>query len=391
MASIRKRGPNSYMLVVSMGRGIDGKRKSPKEKTVHPPEGLTPKALEKWLQEEAALFERECKNLPEQLGSNVKLAEYTAMWLRNIAPKKLAKRTLVRTRQDIDRFLPVLGNIKLKDLKPEHFKRFYAEMRQQVSTVTGRPFSENTVGGVHACLCGILSDAMDGGYIQSNPAWRTYKPVGPKRPQKHIADEETARKLLAALEQENIKYEVFFKIILFTGIRRGECCGIQWGDVDWHERSIHICRNVVKITGEEVFTKETKTVAGDRYVYFSESMEQLLRRYKDHCEHEPTHCRPVTAQDFLFRRQDNDAPMTPSTFTSIFKEILLRHGLPDDLTVHSLRHTAASLMIANGTDVATVAGLLGHSQISTTLDIYTHAFDGRKREASRLMQERLEK
>ena len=72
MASIRKRGPNSYMLVVSMGRGVDGKRKSPKEKTVHPPEGLTPKALEKWLQEEAALFERECKNLPEQLGSNVK-------------------------------------------------------------------------------------------------------------------------------------------------------------------------------------------------------------------------------------------------------------------------------------------------------------------------------
>ena len=71
--------------------------------------------------------------------------------------------------------------------------------------------------------------------------------------------------------------------------------------------------------------------------------------------------------------------------------ILLRHGLPDDLTVHSLRHTAASLMIANGTDVATVAGQHGHSQISTTLDIYTHAFDGRKREASRMMQERLEK
>ena len=52
-------------------------------------------------------------------------------------------------------------------------------------------------------------------------------------------------------------------------MRRGECCGLQWGDINWQERSIHIQRNVVKITGEDIIVKETKTVAGDRYVYFS--------------------------------------------------------------------------------------------------------------------------
>ena len=67
--------------------------------------------------------------------------------------------------------------------------------------------------------------------------------------------------------------------------------------------------------------------------------------------------------------------MTPSTFTWRFKKILKANDLPTDLNVHSLRHTAASLFIASGTDVGTVAGLLGHSQPSTTLDIYTHAFD----------------
>ena len=70
--------------------------------------------------------------------------------------------------------------------------------------------------------------------------------------------------------------------------------------------------------------------------------------------------------------------------------ILEKHGLPENLTVHSLRHTAASLMIANGTDVATVAGILGYSQVSTTLDIYTHAFDKNKRTAGEALQEVLE-
>ena len=82
--------------------------------------------------------------------------------------------------------------------------------------------------------------------------------------------------------------------------------------------------------------------------------------------------------------------MTPTTFTWRFKLILKKHGLPQGLTVHSLRHTNASLLISGGADVTTVAGLLGHSQPSTTLDIYSHAFDKNKREASRALHEGLE-
>ena len=82
--------------------------------------------------------------------------------------------------------------------------------------------------------------------------------------------------------------------------------------------------------------------------------------------------------------------MTPNSFTWRMKLILKKNGLPEKLNVHSLRHTNASLLIANGTDVATVAGLLGHSQPSTTLDIYTHAFDKNKKAASQIMQSSLE-
>ena len=89
-------------------------------------------------------------------------------------------------------------------------------------------------------------------------------------------------------------------------------------------------------------------------------------------------------EDYLFRQPGGDSRV-PGTFTFRFKKILQEGDLPDNLNVHSLRHTNASMLIAQGVDVRTVAGLLGHAQPSTTLDIYSHAFDKNKK----LAQEKL--
>ena len=130
MASIRKRG-SSYLLVVSMGYDFEGNRIRPKQKTVHPPEGLTPKQKEKWLNEQAVLFERECRSLPqEEADRSITLAKYTELWLREIAPGNLAKSTLARDRQDIDCFLPVLGHYKLTELRPEYFRQLHSGLRK---------------------------------------------------------------------------------------------------------------------------------------------------------------------------------------------------------------------------------------------------------------------
>ena len=140
----------------------------------------------------------------------------------------------------------------------------------------------------------------------------------------------------------------------------------------------------ISSTGDEIIVKAPKTKAGNRYVYFSGEMESLLREYEAFCaaETERYDKRKQTKDDYVFRRKGMKLPMTPSTFTWRFKKILKANDLPTDLNVHSLRHTAASLFIASGTDVGTVAGLLGHSQPSTTLDIYTHAFDKNKKAAN---------
>ena len=374
-----------------MGYDHNGKRRAAQQKTVKPPEGLTSKQREKWLNEQAVLFERECRDAPLTVDKTITLEEYVKIWLRDVAPNKLAKSTLARDKQDIDRFLPYLGGYKLTELRPKNFRDIYNELRKQVSQNTGKPLSEYTVEGVHACLCGILSDAMEGGFINHNPAWRTYKYSGKKK-EKVIADEETMQKIIMALENESLKYETYYKLIIATGMRRGECCGLKWSDIDYEKNSIHIQRNVVKITGEDIIVKDTKTAAGDRYVYFSPEMESLLKEYQRECvwQADAYENRELTEDDFVFRRHDSQDPMTPSTFTWRFKMILKKNGLPEKLNVHSLRHSNASLLIANGADVATVAGLLGHNQPSTTLDIYTHAFDKNKKAASETLQRGLD-
>ena len=162
---------------------------------------------------------------------------------------------------------------------------------------------------------------MEGGYLDHNPAWRTYKYAGQKK-EKKIADDETVKKLIQALETVSIQYETYFKLIIATGMRRGECCALKWEDINYAERSIHVCRNAVKTTGDEIIVKAPKTKAGNRYVYFSAEMESLLREYEAFCaaETERYDRREQTKDDYVFRRKGMKLPMTPSTFTWRFKK-----------------------------------------------------------------------
>ena len=77
------------------------------------------------------------------------------------------------------------------------------------------------------------------------------------------------QKIISVLEEKSLKCETYFKLIIATGMRRGKSCDLQWGNINWQERFIHIQRNVVKVTGEEIIVKDAKLLAGDWYVYFS--------------------------------------------------------------------------------------------------------------------------
>ena len=146
-----------------------------------------------------------------------------------------------------------------------------------------------------------------------------------------------------------MKYETYFKLVLATGLRRGEACGLKWSDINGRKRTIHVQRGVVKLSHQESITKTPKTSSGDRLVYLSKEMCQLLKAWRKECEWDraQTANETVSEDDYLFR-QPNGKPMNPCTFTYRFKLILKANNLPLDLNVHSLRHTNASLLIAQG-------------------------------------------
>jgi len=129
MASIRKRGSNSYLIVVSRGYDYEGSRLKSVQKTVKPPKEYTPKQAEKWVKEQAILFEREVQRTPEPINRSIALAKYTEHWIADVGPNKVAKSTFCRDLQDIRRILPVLGNYKLTDLRKEIIRDFYEQMR----------------------------------------------------------------------------------------------------------------------------------------------------------------------------------------------------------------------------------------------------------------------
>lgn len=194
-------------------------------------------------------------------------------------------------------------------------------MRQVRRESTGEFLAEGTVEGIHSFLCGILSDAVEAGYIPHNPAWRAYKKKGISK-ERPVADEEAVQRLIAALETQNLKYEVYYKLILATEMRRGEACGLRWSDIDWRQRVLHIRRNVVKLSRQPIMVKEPKTRAGVRVVYLSKDMCKLLRAW----EKEQQRDDELTPDDYLFQQPNGD-PMVPCTFTYRFKMILRENGL----------------------------------------------------------------
>ena len=119
MASIRKRGSNSYLIVVSRGYDYEGNRLKSVQKTVKPPKEYTPKEAKKWVKEQAILFEREVQHTPEPINRSITLAKYIEHGAADRGPKKLADSTYQRDLQDVRRILPALGNYKLTDLRKE--------------------------------------------------------------------------------------------------------------------------------------------------------------------------------------------------------------------------------------------------------------------------------
>ena len=243
----------------------------------------------------------------------------------------------------------------------------------------------STVLHHHRLISSMLSTAVKWQLIFSNPCSRVVLPKN-KRKEAVYLDEEQAADLLAALDKESMQHQVIVKLLLFTGMRRGELCGLEWKDVDFERAVIFVRRSSLYLPGKGVFEDETKNETSERCMKVSADVVTMLKAWR--AEQSKQRLRmgdQWQTSDRLFTAWDG-APIRPDVITAWFHKFVTKNGLPP-IHVHSLRHTNATLLIAAGTSLTTVAARLGHANSTTTSKIYAHAIKSADQAAAEVLQD----
>lgn len=381
--SIEKRGKNSYRLTVSEGFDLSGKPMIHR-KTVH--------GTKKDAEVELAKFVTEVQNGLVIDGKSLKFSEFTEIWKRDYASKELAPSTYKRYCRMLEtRLLPYFGHFYINKIKPTDIMKFYDLLEKDTQLVrkkgnngskTKKPLSGKTILEHHRLLRAMLHKAVYWQLIVANPAERVQPPKARKPKRKSYDDEQTKILLenLELLSSEDTKYKVAIILTVFTGVRLGELMGLEWQDVDFKNGIISINRSSQYLADMGVFTKVPKTESSIREIAIPEFIISLLEEYKLWYEEQKSIYGELwTDSDRLFVQADGK-PMHPSTISKWFVKYVGQIGLPV-INFHGLRHTNASLLVAQNIDIAVISARLGHAQISTTLDFYVHPLLSHNRKA----------
>jgi integrase len=313
------------------------------------------------------------------------LIERWLEWRQSVRP--ISPTTIATYRGYLDRsILPALGKLPLGRLDAATLDAFYAQLRKQGGK-GGRPMAASSVRQVHAILSGALGRAVVWGWIGQNPARLATPPSVEKADVAPPAVEEAAR-LLSVAQQEDAELGLFVRLAVVLGARRGELCALRWSDVDLHRGEVLIAGGVVRVHGQPLLDKPTKTHAKRRVAVGAGTLE-LLRVHRLAQAEDALACGAAIGADaYVFSRvPDASAPIDPDGISHRFHRLAHRLGIACRL--HDLRHFMVTQLVAGGVDWRTVSGRAGHADGHMTLGTYAHFQQAQDRHAAEFMDELL--
>ena len=203
--------------------------------------------------------------------------------------------------------------------------------------------------------------------ITRNPMDKVDAPKKERKPVDALTEEQ-AKVFFSLLPSCPLEFRCILYLLITTGIRRGECMGLQWGDIDDQAGTITVQRNVSFTSKLGVTVGIPKTENGFRSLPLVASTLTTLHEWKEQTERE--HPNENLHNAFLFpSKKGIFMPRDPNSVTRRVKRFMKNNGLPD-LSPHDLRHSCATLLLAHGADVKSVQEILGHADASTTLNFY---------------------
>ncbi len=253
-----------------------------------------------------------------------------------------------------------LANVTLDRVRPSHVEGWIVELRS-------KGLAESTVRSAYTILRAVLDTAVRDGALASNPAAAIRRPRVTVKEAPYLTPAQVADLLRAA---EGGRYASLFALLVHTGLRRGEALALQWSDVDLPRGILRVRGTLSRIDGELVVT-EPKTVRSKRFVPISEPAERLLRAQQEAQAEERRHAGSTWRQTgFVFTTQFGE-PCDPRNAFRALRVAATKAGLPH-AGLHTLRHSAASVLLTRGIPLKVVSEILGHSSIAITGDIYGH-------------------
>lgn len=272
---------------------------------------------------------------------------------------------------------PYFKEKKLQDIKPIDIQQYY--------NFKLKTLSENTVLKHHATISGCLKYAVRMNLIPYNPAERVLLP----KKQKYFANyynKEQINKLFECIKGNDL--ELLIKMIAIYGLRRSEIVGLRWQSIDFEKHTIHINHTAVCSKGGVIYDDRTKTESSNRFLPLNNEIENKLLQLKCQQENDKKlFGNTYKENDYVFKWKDGK-PYKPEYVTRQFNKILKENKLPK-IRLHDLRHSAASLLVDLGFSLKEIQEYLGHSNISTTADIYSHLKFESKRNIVNTMNEKL--
>jgi len=353
--SIRQRGPGTWELRVSAGRDTLTGRYQQRTTTFRGTEKQARKALAGFVARVESGSER---------GSDTTVAELMDAWLE-FATDKVSLNTLQGYRSKArHRIVPELGTIPLRKLSGPDLERWYRRLLHDAG------LAPSHVRQIHAIVHNALAHAVRWGWLPVNPADAARPPSVPKR---EIRPPEVGH-VLAAVEAAAPEFGVFVRLSAAAGSRRGEVTALRWRDVDLDAGELVFEHSAFKHpdTGE-ICLKDTKGHA-NRRIALDDATVDALRQHLLGLEEVARAFRVELGDDaFLFSPEpDGSRPWDPYHWTTAWRRLREKLHLPPTTRLHDLRHFAATHLLADGVDVKTVAGRLGHANAATTLNIYGH-------------------
>lgn len=261
-----------------------------------------------------------------------------------IAEPTLAYQTVKVYKPALRRVLEAFGDVRVKDIKPRDISRFFGKLSEQGIAL-------KTFSNTRTVLNQILSHAVVEGDAESNPSTYVPTPKGLKQTRRGAASEADEKTVAKSSETW-----IFPTISLYTGLRKGEILALQWKDVSFEDGLIYVTKSVAH-KGDRPYIKKTKTDAGRRIVPLLDVLKNELLKIKDR------------NTDHYIVSDDGTKPLTNRRFQTLSEAYKRETGV--SCTSHQLRHSFATTAFEAGLDAKTVQEIVGHKQVSTTLDLYT--------------------